>query len=44
MKPSQTIFNREHQAVTISVKEYMRLRRCEKHAKALSDILRGEDE
>ena len=43
MKPSQTIFNKEHQAVTISLKEYRRLLLCERHSNAIKEFLDGGD-
>ena len=43
MKPSQTIFNREHQAVTISLQEYRRLRLCERHSNAIKELLEDGD-
>ena len=43
MKPSQTIFNKQHSAVTISLYEYRRLKLCEQHSKAIMELLEDGD-
>jgi hypothetical protein len=44
MKPSQTIFNRDNNTVTISEKEYNRLLQYKQIALDFQAILKGDDQ